>query len=144
MSVVYDDSLAAALTKVLSYQNRQWYRVDEYQFFGIGVQFDTTGFADGIGLTSADTVEISCEFWFDDSRPANSDTGFLNSETLTRTVLATYDSTNIVDNPKTIIPLHGPGDPEIIFNTAMRFYVRVVGGFTSGGLGFKVTFGRQP
>lgn len=144
VKVVYNDSLAAAVTKALTYKGRQWISVDEFQFFSVGFQFDTTGFAAGIGFTSVDTVEISMESWLDDSSPSKSSVGFLPLNTKKRTIIATFDSTTVIDFPKTFVSFHGASDPTLSPAKAVRFYSRVVNGFTSGGLKLKVTFFEQP
>jgi hypothetical protein len=148
--VVFDDSLAAAITKVIkpSTAHRGWFRIDQYKFFSGWVTFDTTGFGAGIGFTSADTVKILMEQYADDDVPASSATGFYELEAVgtvpTREQVAIYDSTLIIDNLKTFVSFHGTGDPEIAPGTWVRFYTKVVGGFTSGGLGLKLGFFKQP
>ncbi len=148
--LVYDDTLAAAGTNTLlpSVGHSGWFRTLEFEFFAGWVTFDTTGFAAGIGLTSVDSVEISMEQYAAGTGPTSSSAGFLEHEAPgtvpTREVIALYDSTQIVANPNTFISYHGSGDPEMAPGTYIRFTVRVVGGFTGAGLGFKFGFTRQP
>lgn len=147
--VVFNDSLAAAITKALNAHHiRGFTRTDSYHYFSFWAEFDTSGFADGIGLTSADTVKIWMEQYASDAVPSSSSTGFYELEDVgtvpDRELIATYDSTIIVDNPKTFTSFHGTGDPEISPGTWVRFFVQTIGGFTNGGLALKAGFFKQP
>ena len=148
--IIYDDTLAAAVTKALlqSVGHSGWFHTGDYQFFFSWITFDTTGFSAGIGLTSVDTVEILMEQYSSLTKPTSSSTSFLEWEAPgtvpAREIIATYDSTLIVANPNTFISFHGSGDPEMAPGTYVRFYVRVVNGFTGAGLGFKLGLFKQP
>lgn len=150
--VIYDDTLAGAVTKVLlpSVGHKGWFRIDQSQFFSGWVTFDLTGLT---GLTSVDTVEILMEQYSDgagstENVPTSASTCFFEAEAPgtipARESLALYDSTNITDNLRTFFSFHGTGDPEIALGTWVRFYTRVVGGFTGSGLGFKFAIKQQP
>lgn len=147
--VIFNGALTTANTAVLkpSTAHSGWIAVGAYQTFTVYVEFDTTGIL-ARGLTSVDSVEISMEQWGLTTQPGSSSTGFLEKEAIgtvaIREVIALYDSTTIFATPKTFISFHGSGDPEIALATYVRFYRRVVGGFTGAGLNLTYTFIRQP
>lgn len=145
--VIYDDTLAGATTKVLlpSVGHRGWFRIAQYQFFSGWVTFTDPG---SIGLTSADSVEISMEQYANGDVPTSASVGFYEVTAAggnpIREVLAIYDINIIQDTNPTFFSFHGTGDPEIALGTWVRFYVRVVGGFIGVGLTMRFGLMKQP
>ncbi len=148
MITVYNDTLAGATTKVLKPNagHSGWIRTSDYKFFSMYVTFDKTGVT---GFATSDTVKILMEQYADpDTRPVLATVGYYEAEdpgtVPTREELIVYDSTNITDNARTFFSFHGSGDPEIALSRFVRFYSKVVGGFTGAGLGMKLVLVRQP
>lgn len=145
--LVYNDTLAIARTFVLipSPGHSGWFRTGDFQFFAGWVTFTDPG---SIGLTNVDTVEISMEQWSDTLGPTAASVGFYEVTAAggnpIREVLATYDIDIIQDTNPTFFSFHGSGDPEMAPGVYVRFYVRLVGGFTGVGLSMKFGITRQP
>ena len=144
---VFDDTLAAAFTKTMKpfAGHTGWIRVGDYKIFTLYFQFNSTGTT---GIATTDTIEILMEQYAGTAVPTSDSTGFLEAEAAgtvaTRESIVTFNSTSITATPKQFVSYHGSGDPEISLTQYVRFYSRVVNGFTGAGLAVKILLMRQP
>ncbi len=145
---VFDDTLAGVTAaKVLRpYAGHTgWIRVGDYKIFALYFRFNSTGTT---GIATTDTIEVLMEQYAGTERPTADSTGFLEAEAAgtvaTRESIVTFNSTSIVNTPRQFVSYHGSGDPEIALAQYVRFYSRLVNGFTGSGLAVKIVLMRQP
>lgn len=145
---VYNDTLAGVTTaKVLiPYAGHSgWMRVGDYTLFALYFRFDATGVT---GVATTDTIEILMEQYVGTAAPTADSVGFLEGTAAgtvpTRESIITFDSANLIDTPRMFVSYHGSGDPELSLTQFVRFYSRVVNGFTGAGLGMEMLLMRQP
>lgn len=149
-TVVFDDSLLAAVTKSLPARpgHGGWHDLSSYQFSSAWVTFTSDasdGFFAGAGFTTGDTVRVTYEGYADpDTASVNSSTvGFVEHAEGARKVLFDFvvgDTTN----PRRYVSFHGSGDPELALMDFVRFHSEIIGTLTSPGLGMRLTLKRQP